>query len=98
MSAPKRPPVNPVPILAIGAALLVAAIVFVPAALAEPSAANIIIPVLLGAAAVVALVVGIREFRTWTPYRNSTTPEQRKRLRQEYVIVKAQEDANKWVR
>ena len=98
MSSPKRPPVNPIPILVIAAALLIAGIAFVPAAVIEPTQANVIAPVILLVAGVFAAVVGVRERRKWIPYRNTTTPEQRKRLRQEYVIVRAQEDANKWVK
>ena len=98
MSSPKRPPVNPIPILVIAAALLIAGIAFVPAAVIEPTQANVIAPVILLVAGVFAAVVGVRERSKWIPYRNTTTPEQRKRLRQEYVIVRAQEDANKWVK
>lgn len=98
MTAPQRPPINPTPILVIGAALLIAGIAFLPAAIAEPTQANIIAPVILVAAAVFALVVGARELIKWVPYNRSTTPEQRKRNRQEYVFLKAQEDANKWVK
>lgn len=98
MSAPQRPPVNPTPILVIAAALLIAGVAFVPAAIAEPTQANVIAPVMLLVTGVFAVVVGVRELRKWIPYRNTTTPEQRKRLRQEYVIVRQQENANKWVK
>jgi hypothetical protein len=98
MSSPKRPPVNPTPILVIAAALIIAGLAFVPAAIIVPTEANVIAPVILLATGIVAAVFGVRERRKWIPYRDSTTPEQRKRLRQEYVIVRAQEDANKWVK
>ncbi|MDH6180027.1 hypothetical protein M2152_000209 [Microbacteriaceae bacterium SG_E_30_P1] len=88
MSAPKRPPFNPLPMLAVGTGALVAALIMLPSLFTTDE--QIPIPVILFAMAGFGLITGFIELPKWLPYRKRTTPEQRKKEKEEYLFLKSQ--------